>query len=62
MNDITESGIQLIENYNQLITKNEDQKQYLMQIVSEYGRRFSDYKKSALYKHFLLCKIINKMV
>jgi hypothetical protein len=31
-------GAKLIEDYSKLITKSEDQKQYLLQVVSEYRR------------------------
>ncbi|KAL4150130.1 hypothetical protein QTP88_003964 [Uroleucon formosanum] len=48
VNDIAERGVKLIEDYNKLLTKNEDQKQYLLQVVSEYRQQFPDCKK-ALY-------------
>lgn len=52
VNDIAERGVKLIEDYNKLMTKNEDQKQYLLQVVSEYRQRFPDCKKSTLSKNF----------
>ncbi|KAL4091591.1 hypothetical protein QTP88_026257 [Uroleucon formosanum] len=54
VNDIVERGVKLIEDYNKLLTKNEDQKQYLLQVVSEYRQQFSDCKKSTLSKSYLI--------
>lgn len=45
VNDTAERGVRLMEEYNQLITKNEDQKQYLLQVVKDYRRRFPDSRK-----------------
>jgi len=45
VNDIAERGVKLIEDYNTLLTKNEDQKQYLLQVMSEYRQQFLDCKK-----------------
>lgn len=52
VNDVTERGVKLIEDYNKLISKNEEQKQYLLQVVSEYRHKFPDCKKSTLSKEF----------
>jgi len=52
VNDIVERGVKLIEDYNKLLTKNEDQKQYLLQVVSEYRQKFPDCKKSTLSKNY----------
>jgi hypothetical protein len=38
VNDIAERGVKLIEDYSKLITKSEDMKQYLLQVVSECRR------------------------
>ena len=49
VNDIAERGVKLIEDYNKLITNDEQQKQYLLQVVSNYKKRLQDkYKKSIL--------------
>ena len=37
-----------MEEYNKLFTKNEQQKQYVLQIVSDYRRKFPGYKKESL--------------
>ncbi|KAF0744220.1 Uncharacterized protein FWK35_00019537, partial [Aphis craccivora] len=52
VNDIAERGVKLIEDYNKLLTKNENQKQYLLQVVSEYRQQFPDCKKSTLSKNY----------
>ncbi|KYM99630.1 hypothetical protein ALC62_09632, partial [Cyphomyrmex costatus] len=50
VNDTAERGVQLMENYNRLFTKNEEQAQYVLQIVNDYHRRFPDCKKETLSK------------
>lgn len=52
VNDVAERGVKLMEDYNKLISKNEEQKQYLLQVVSEYRHKFPDCKKSTLSKEF----------
>jgi hypothetical protein len=37
INDIAKRGVKLIEDYSKLIIKSEDQKQYLLQVVSIVG-------------------------
>jgi len=39
INDDAERGVALIEEYNALITKNEEQKQFLLQVVQDHRRR-----------------------
>ena len=51
VNDMAERGVALIEEYNSIFKKNEDQKQYLLQIVQDHRRRFSDCKKSLQMNH-----------
>lgn len=52
VNDVAERGVKLIEDYNNIISKNEEQKKYLLQVVTEYRQKFPDYKKSTLSKEF----------
>jgi len=54
VNDVAERGVKLMEDYNKLISKNEEQKQYLLQytVVSEYRHKLPDCKKSTLSKEF----------
>ena len=41
-NDNAERGVALIETYNCLLTKDEEQKQYLLQVVQNHRDRFPD--------------------
>ena len=36
VNDLAERGVKLMEDYNQILTNNEEQKQYLLQVVQKY--------------------------
>lgn len=45
VNDSAERAVKLIEDYNSIITKNEEQKQFLLQIVADYRKNHSDSKK-----------------
>lgn len=47
VNDIAERGVALMEEYNKLITANEEQKQYLL-LIKQYRQKFPDTKKSTL--------------
>ena len=51
VNDSAERGVKLMEDYNKLLTKNEQQKQYVMQIVGEYRKMFPGCTKETLSKH-----------
>jgi hypothetical protein len=48
VNDITEQGVALMEEYNKLHTTNEEQKQYLLLLVKQYRQKYPDTKKSTL--------------
>lgn len=49
VNDCAERCVQLFTNYNQILTKDESQKQYLLQVVKDYITQFpSSYKKNLL--------------
>lgn len=48
VNDSAERGIALIEEYNNCLTKNEEQLQYLLQVVQDHRRRFPDCNKKTL--------------
>ncbi|XP_050064934.1 uncharacterized protein LOC126553864 [Aphis gossypii] len=43
-----ERGVKLIEEYNSILTKDEEQKQYLLQIVKNYKIKYPDGNKSTL--------------
>ena len=40
-----ERGVALMDEYNKLLTNNEEQKQFLLLIVKEYRRRYLDRSK-----------------
>src|SRR6218665_2101750 len=50
VNDRSERGVALIQEYNQILTKDEGQKQALLQVVSEHRKQFPDAKKSTVVK------------
>jgi len=47
-NDTAERGVKLITEYNSILTNDEDQRQYLLQIVKDYKNKYPDAKKSTL--------------
>lgn len=48
VNDSAERGVKLMEEFNDLFTKNERQKQFVIKIVSDYRNRFPDCNKKTL--------------
>lgn len=52
VNDTAERAVHLMEEYNNILTRDEDQKQYILQIVSEYRKSFPDPKKQTAIKTF----------
>lgn len=48
VNNIAERSVALMEEYNKLITANEEQKQYLLLLIKQYRQKFPDTKKSTL--------------
>lgn len=52
VNDTAERAIKLIEEYNNILTKNEDQKQFLVQILSDYKKKVPDARKSTVLKQY----------
>lgn len=46
VNDIAERGVALIEQFNDSLTKNEDQKQYILQVVQMHRKRFPNSNKN----------------
>jgi hypothetical protein len=49
-NDTAERGIKLISDYIGVITKDDEQRQYLLQAVEEHRTMYPDAKKSTLFK------------
>ena len=52
VNDVAERGVQLMEEYNKILSKNEDDKQFILQIVSDYRKLYPDVNKSTLLVPF----------
>lgn len=50
VNDVAERGVCLFTDYNQILSKSEDQKQFILQIVTAYRQRFPDATKETLLK------------
>lgn len=48
VNDMAERGVKLITDYNQLLTKDEQQKQYVLQVVSRCRQLYPDSSKTTL--------------
>ncbi|KAG7168401.1 hypothetical protein Hamer_G002435, partial [Homarus americanus] len=46
VNDVAERAVKLIQDYNSSITKSEDQKQYLLQVVTTHRRQYPNIKKA----------------
>jgi len=45
-NDTAERRIKLITDYNNIITKDEKQKQFLLKVVSDYSKQFPEKRNS----------------
>jgi hypothetical protein len=50
VNDNAERGVALVQSYNRLLTKDEEQLQFLLQLVSEHRRVYPDVRKGTLIK------------
>ncbi len=48
VNDVAERGISLIEKYNDTLTKNEEQKQFILRLVANHRRNFPTPSKTSL--------------
>jgi len=48
VNDTAERGVALMQDYNSLLTKDEDQIQYALQVVREHRSKFPNSKKSTV--------------
>jgi len=48
VNDLAEHGVALIQEFNSALTRNEEQKQFLPQVVDDHRNKFSAPTKSAL--------------
>lgn len=50
VNDCAERGVALISQFNAKLTKNEEQKQYLSQVVETHRKQFKTSEKTTLMK------------
>ena len=50
VNDAAERGVALIQTFNAILSNQEEQKQYLLQVVEQHRSRFPTAKKSTLVK------------
>ena len=48
VNGCSERGVKLISDYNNILTKKEDQKQYIVQILEDHRKRYPDCKRKTL--------------
>ena len=48
VNDTAERGVALVQEYSSLLTKNEEQMQFALQVVQEHRKHFPDSKKSTI--------------
>lgn len=48
VNDAAERGVKLMTEFNQILTNDEEQKQYLLLIVADYRKRFPSHNKKRL--------------
>lgn len=48
VNDAAERAVKLMTEFNEILTKDEDQKQYLLAVVTEYRKQFPDSNKQTL--------------
>ena len=51
VNDFAERGVALMEAYNLTLTKDEDQRQYILQVVEAYRGRFPNASKGTVTRH-----------
>ena len=50
VNDLAERGVALVQEFNASLTKNEEQKQYLLQVIEDHRRKFPQPTKAgAMY-------------
>lgn len=48
VNDTAERGVKIFTDYNQILTKDEDQKQFLVKVVKNYHEHYPTHKRSSL--------------
>lgn len=53
VNDTAERAVKLMQDYNPMLTKDEEQKQYILQVVKNYQKQFPMSTKQILSQNFL---------
>lgn len=53
VNDTAERAVKLMQDYNPMLTKDEEQKQYILQVVKNYQKQFPMSTKEILSQNFL---------
>lgn len=48
VNDTAERGVQFMKDYNSILTKDEEEKQFIMQVVEAYRKKYPSHTKSSL--------------
>lgn len=48
VNDVAERGVKLFTDYNNILTKDEEQKQFIVKVVKDYNEKFPSHKRSSL--------------
>lgn len=48
INDTAERGVKMMEDYNKILCRNEEEKQYLIQVVTDYRKKYPNFQKSNL--------------
>lgn len=51
VNDIAERAVKLIEEYHDILSKNPEQQQFIVQFLSEYKQYYADTRKSAIVEN-----------
>ena len=54
--DCAERGVALMQTYNGILTKNEDQKQFLFQLVEEHREKLTNVKKATVSDCYPNCR------
>ncbi|KAK7572169.1 hypothetical protein V9T40_012805 [Parthenolecanium corni] len=52
INDTAERHVKLMEDYNDKLTKNEDQQQFLLQVVQNYRKQYPDTSRGTMQKKY----------
>lgn len=52
INDCAERAVNLVQNYNNILTTNEEQKQFILQVTAVYRKQFPDSTKATNMKEF----------